>query len=612
MRILLSNLPWYKEPENGQPGWRGVRAGSRWPHTFEYFNHEVVDGIIPELTVGYAPFPFWLATAGALLKKNGFEAYTRDSITLGESYENFLNFFSDFHPHVFVVETATATLDNDLALIIKLKTQFPELIVVLTGLHFEIDKPEFLESHSELDYLIYGEYEVPLLELLQAIKNNNHDLSKVSNLVYKKDSQCYKNDKGELVELDKLPWPEREDGLPALNYFDSVGGLPHPQFQLIASRGCPYGCIFCVWPQMFMRSHQYRVRSPEDIVDEIEANFKKIPYKSFYIDDDTVNINRKHVIKLANLITQKGLNKYKWGTMGRADLMDDEQLTALKQAGLFSIKYGVESADQTILDDINKRIQLDKVIDGIKRTKKMGINVHLTFTFGLPNDTRETIEKTIALACELPCDSAQFSIATPYPGTSMYTLYKEKGWITSEKWSDYVGSTTAVSGTKNLTADELEFLIKDASRRFEKTQMLRDLVMTSFPQNFKQHLHDSFNKKSTIILLQSARIIFTSYLLKLLTQWNYDVHVLTHERFVGDFKAILSDDKIHYFSSAGSFIYQPLKEFSEKLKQQYCFSGAIVPYSNLSGGGYDDVEKIAKIAGGKISMGINIQGEFIK
>ncbi len=612
MRILLANLPWYKEPSNGLAGWRGVRAGSRWPHTFEYYNHDVINGIIPDLTVGYAPFPFWLATAGALLKKNGFDAYTRDSITLGESYDNFLNFAYKFQPDVLVVETATATLDNDLALINELKNKLPQLIVVLTGLHFEIDKPEFLQQHPELNYLIYGEYEPPLLELIQAIDAKKEDLSKINNLVYQKETDFIKNDKGELIELDELPWPEREDGLPALNYFDSVGGLPHPQFQLIASRGCPYGCIFCVWPQMFMRSHQYRVRSPEDIVDEIEANFKKIPYRSFYIDDDTVNINRKHVIKLANLITQRGLNKYQWGTMGRADLMDDEQLIALKEAGLFAIKYGVESADQTILDDINKRIQLDRVIDGIKRTKKMGINVHLTFTFGLPNDTRETIEKTIALACELPCDSAQFSIATPYPGTSMYTMYKEKGWITSEKWSDYVGSTTAVSGTKNLSAQELEAFVKEASRRFEESQMLRDLVMTSFPENFKKHLYNSFEKKSTIILLQSARITFTSYLIRLLNKWHYDVHVLTHKRFFNDFKSILPENKIHCFSSSGVFMYQPLKTLSEKLYQKYSFSGAIVPYSNLSGGGYDDVEKVAKTIGGKISMGINIQGEFIK
>ncbi|MCW8932309.1 MAG: radical SAM protein [Gammaproteobacteria bacterium] len=612
MKVLLSNLPWYKEPEGEIPGWRGVRAGSRWPHTFEYFTHNVVDGIIPDLTVGYAPFPFWLATAGALLKKHGFDAYTRDSITLGETYDNFLQFANDYNPDVFVVETATATLDNDLALIKELKTRFPKLIVVLTGLHFEIDKPEFLEQHSDLDYLIYGEYEPPLLELLQAIKNQETDLSSISNLVYKEGTDYTKTEKGTLIDLDDLPWPERGDGLPALNYFDSVGGLPHPQFQLIASRGCPYGCIFCVWPQMFMRSHKYRIRSPEDIVDEIEENFKKQPYQSFYIDDDTVNINRKHVIKLANLIKERGLNKYRWGTMGRADLMDDEQLVALKEAGLFSIKYGVESADQTILDDINKRIELERVIDGIKRTKEMGINVHLTFTFGLPNDTRETIERTIALACELPCDSAQFSIATPYPGTSMYTMYKEKGWITSEKWSDYVGSTTAVSGTKNLSAEELENFIKDASRRFDETQILRDLVMNSFPEHLKERMNDEFTGKSTIIVLQSARISFTQYLLRLLEKWRYDVHVLTHKRFIGDFESILPDNKIHSFSSSGSFIYEPLKSLAEELNQQYGFDGAIVPYSNLSGGGYTDVEKIAEKVGSKISMGINIQGEFIK
>ena len=610
MRVLLSNLPWYKEPKENKPGWRGVRAGSRWPHTFEYYQHQDENGIIPELTLGYIPFPFWLATAGALLKKHGFEAYTRDSIAIGETYDNFIEFATDYNPNIFVVETATATLDNDLALVVELRKRIPKLIVVFTGLHFEMDKPSFLENKIMLDYLIFGEYETPLLGLLEALKKGKTPKD-VPNVIYRDADKCIKNMEGQLADLDKLPWPEREDGLPAVNYFDGICGLQGPQLQLITSRGCPYGCIFCVWPQMFVRSNKYRTRSPLDIVNEIEENFKKVDYKSFYIDDDTVNIQRKHVIELAKLIKERGLDKYPWGTMGRADLMDEEQLVALKKAGLYSIKYGVESADQTILDEIKKHIQLERVIDGIKRTKEMGIKVHLTFTFGLPSDTKDTIERTIDLACEMPCDTAQFSIATPYPGTAMYTMYKEKGWIKSEKWSDYVGSTTAVSGTDNFTAEELEFYITEAHRRFNESQIVRELVLKSFPDKLKEKLKNNFEIGQPIILLQSARISFTTYLLKLLNRWNYNVHILTHERFSNNFSCIIQESKIHTFSSPGSFLYSQLNAFAKQLNDQYHFEGAIVPYSNLSGGGYTEVERIATDVAKKTSLGVNIHGDFI-
>ena len=122
----------------------------------------------------------------------------------------------------------------------------------------------------------------------------------------------------------------------------------------------------------------------------------------------------------------------------------EEMLAALKDAGLFSIKYGVETADQNLLNEIKKNIKIDDVIKGVEMTKKFGIKVHLTFTFGLPSDTPETIERTIQLACRLPVDTVQFSITTPYPGTEMYRMYKKNGWLLNENWEEYLGSHRAV------------------------------------------------------------------------------------------------------------------------------------------------------------------------
>lgn len=612
MRVLFLNPPWYKLPEDGHEGWRGVRAGSRWPHTFTVDNACEKDGILPGLLGGYLPFPFWLATAGALAKQRGFEAYVRDSIALGETYDNFYGFVNSYNPDVIVIETASATLKHDLAIANKIKNSHPLCIVVFTGLHIELEDKSFLERTPVIDYIAYGEYEASVIKLLEVIRDGVSDrlLSEIPGILFRSELLgVVKTEFGELVGLDSLPWAEREDGLPALNYFDGVCGLPRPQLQLMSTRGCPYGCIFCVWPQMFYKSGKYRKRTPQDVVGEIKANLQQVPYKSFYIDDDTFNMSKGSVIALAKAITDAGLNTIPWATMGRADRIDDEQLDALVEAGLYSIKYGVESAEQSILDASEKYIDINKVISGIQKTAARGIKVHLTFTFGLPGDTIETIEKTIDLACELPCDTVQFSIATPYPGTRMYEMYKEAGWLQSENWEDYVGSTKAVSRTENFTGEQLEFYINEAYRRFNISKQNKMFIQCEYGKKLNNEiLSRNPSKDAEIMILQCANIYFTKHLIAELNSFGWRVKVFTHERFVSDFLQVLNDENILVFNNVKHFDFDELgSTFSRLLGGN---SIVVAPCSNSDGAGYDEVRKIMAL-GTLPSIMFSIDGNII-
>lgn len=612
MRVLFLNMPWYKLPEDGREGWRGVRAGSRWPHTFTVDNACEKDGVLPGLLGGYLPFPFWLATAGALAKQRGFEAYVRDSIALGETYDNFYDFVNSYNADVIVIETASATLKHDIAIANKIKNSHPLCIIVFTGLHIELEDKSFLERTPIIDYIAYGEYEASVMKLLEVIRDGVSDrlLSEIPGILFRSELLgVVKTEFGELVGLDSLPWAEREDGLPALNYFDGVCGLPRPQLQLMSTRGCPYGCIFCVWPQMFYKSGKYRKRTPQDVVGEIKANLQKIPYKSFYIDDDTFNMSKASVIALAKAITEAGLNTIPWATMGRADRIDDEQLDALVDAGLYSIKYGVESAEQSILDASEKYIDINKVISGIQKTADRGIKVHLTFTFGLPGDTIETIEKTIDLACELPCDTVQFSIATPYPGTRMYEMYKEAGWLQSENWEDYVGSTKAVSRTENFTGEQLEFYISEAYRRFNISKQNKIFSKCAYGKKLNNELLSrNISKDSDIIVLQCANIYFTKHLIKELNSSGWNVKVFTHERFMEDLLEVMNGEHISVFNNVKHFDF-------EKLHASFCrllsdSTMIIAPCSNSDGVGYDEVRKIMAL-GSLPSIMFSIDGNVI-
>ncbi|MAX52905.1 MAG: hypothetical protein CMH22_13095 [Methylophaga sp.] len=630
MKVLFSNPPWYKEATPETPGWRGVRAGSRWPHTFQVHSHTVVDGIIQEHIGGYLPFPVWLATGAAYAKREGFETVIRDSLSMGETFDSFYQFIKESRPDFIVIESSTPTVKTDLKIVSQIKALLPDVKVAFTGLHTEFEDETFLEQNPVIDFTIYGEYETTVIQLLCALRDGR-SLEDIPALIYRDNGKIYrneaekeseqdvsetievsqvkKNEYGRLPDLSTMPWAERE-GLPNLNYFDGVCGLERPQLQLMATRGCPYGCIFCAWPQMLFRSPRYRMRTTDDVIEEIKANLEKVPYKSIYIDDDTVNINKKFVLELAAKMKSSGIgNRIPWSTMGRADLMDRQTLEALKDAGLFSIKYGVESAEQGILDEIDKRMNAEKNIEMIKLTSELGIRVHLTFTFGLPSDTAETIENTIDMACGLPADTVQFSIATPFPGTEMYRLYDEKGWIVSKDWDDYNGSTVAVSRTENFTAEELEAYVKEAYRRFDQAQVERAFPAEEVTIKLKQTL-SHLNKGDSVVVMQSSRVHLTRWIITSLAKLGLDVHVLTPVRFKDEFSPVLSEDKIHAFSGNSHFLSDMLKPELDVLKNDINFKGAFIPYTFENRDGYQEVESVASYLAGNITAGVSRRGQI--
>jgi len=624
MKVLFTNPPWYKEPTETKLGWRGVRAGSRWPHTFEVHSHTVHDGMIDELVGGYLPFPVWLATAAAYSKREGFDTVIRDSLSMGETYESFYAFVGEWAPDFIVLESSTPTVRTDLEIATKIKTLLPAVQILFTGLHFEFEEASFLEEHAVIDYTVYGEYDTSVIKLLCALRDEG-DISNISGLIYRTNgkavaskeqeedstgkNEVQKNSFDKLPDISTLPWAERE-GLPNLNYFDGVCGLERPQLQLMATRGCPYGCIFCAWPQMLFRGPGYRTRSADDVIDEIKANLELIPYKSIYIDDDTVNISKKYVLELAKKMKESGIGgRIPWSTMGRADLMDRETLEALKDAGLFSIKYGVESAEQGILDEIDKRMNAEKNIAMIKLTTELGIRVHLTFTFGLPSDTVDTIENTIQLACSLPVDTVQFSIATPFPGTEMYRMYDEKGWIISKNWDDYNGSTVAVSRTDNFTAAQLEEYIKEAYRRFDQAQVDRSFSSGDVLNELKV-VTSALRKGDSVIVMQASRIHLTRWIVGSLNEMGLDVHVATPLRFKEEFSSLLDENKIHAFAGNSHFNYAKLSDWASNLKSAHDFQGSFIPYTFENRDGYEEVESVARELGNRVIAGVTQRGNL--
>ncbi|MDD2702970.1 MAG: radical SAM protein, partial [Candidatus Omnitrophica bacterium] len=356
LKVLLANLPWQRG------GKWGVRAGSRWPH------------IKDEKESGYLPFPFFLAYAAALLHKHGYEAILIDAVAEQIQEHEFLERFVLKGFDYLVAETSIPSFEDDMRFLRRI-AEFG-IPIILAGPNTEIFQPSFLERHPFISFVMCGEYELTLLDLLRCIEEKK-DFADVRGLVYRKDGTAIKNASRGHFSLDILPWPLR-DTLPMEKYLDAPGGMRTPSVQMMASRGCPYRCQFCLWPQVMYQGHHYRVRNYIEVVDEMEFLVKEKGFKSVYFDDDTFNLGRERMLALCREIRKRGLHKTQWAIMARPDLMDEELLDNFKKAGLYAVKYGVESSAQPLVNDIGKGMDLKKTERMIRYTKKLGIKVHLT------------------------------------------------------------------------------------------------------------------------------------------------------------------------------------------------------------------------------------------
>ncbi len=416
------------------------------------------------------PFPFFLAYATAVLEQEpaADDLLLIDGVAEKISEAEFLERAERFVPDLVVLEVSTASIETDLRVARELSTRMPGLKVGFCGLHVFMQQAAFFDEHPMIDYVFVGEYEEILRDLVRALEQGS-DLRAIQGLIFRDREGITRNGPRPVIQdLDALPWPSRRF-LPMFNYRDEPGSIPRPSLQMWASRGCPYKCVFCAWPQiMYGDSHtQYRTRDPMDVVNEIEAQVQEYGFQSVYIDDDTFNIGKKRMLRFARLMKERNMG-IPWAVMARADTSDEETLEALADAGLFSIKYGVESGDQEVIKQSGKNLKLDRLRRMVAKTHELGIRIHLTFTFGLPGETKETVQKTIDLALELNPHSLQYSIATPFPGSRLYQLAEENGTLVSKDWSLYDGYNNAVMRTETLTAGDLENARERASEIWDR------------------------------------------------------------------------------------------------------------------------------------------------
>jgi radical SAM superfamily enzyme YgiQ (UPF0313 family) len=289
-----------------------------------------------------------------------------------------------------------------------------------------------MSQNPFIDGIIRGEFEYTIRDL--SLKKEAGSIGGLT----------FRNEKNEVIEnaagvpienLDELPFP-------AWHKFDMKAYESHlyksPSVMMITSRGCPFQCTYCLWPDV-MYGHKQRYRSAENICDEMEALIDKFKVKEIRFDDDTFALNPNHVLSLCKEIVKRGINKkISWTCFGHIAQDNPQIYKAISGAGCFKIDFGVESGSPKVLKYMKKSLDPDKARKVVKICKDNGLLVYCDFMIGFPHETKKDIEMSIELARSLDCDYIQVSYVIPYPGTRMYDDgIREKFLIYPEKWEMY-------------------------------------------------------------------------------------------------------------------------------------------------------------------------------
>ena len=337
-----------------------------------------------------------------------------------------------------------------------------------------------------VDYILRKEWDYSVGHLLDALKNGK-DLSAVKGLTWKGPAGAVRanEDEAAIEDLDALPIPAY-DLLDLGKFYESVF-VAFPAATMITSRGCPFNCIFCSYPQTIY-GHKHRTMSPARVVREIEYLVNDLGIWEIRIDDDTFNIDRQRVIDICKLMVERRV-KVVYSVQARAQLMTEEMAYWLKKSGCRMVLYGVESGNEEVLKHMRKKSTKDEIRRGVAIAKKHGIDVLNCIMLGFYWDTRETMEESMQFAFELNAEFTQVSAPTPLPGTDYYKLLKDNNCLLTDEWDKHDSVHHSAVSLPNLSNEVINHYLSTFYRRYyRRPRYLWMMVLRSFRSwgNFTQ------------------------------------------------------------------------------------------------------------------------------
>jgi anaerobic magnesium-protoporphyrin IX monomethyl ester cyclase len=402
--------------------------------------------------------PLSLIYLASVLIQEGIEVKILDFLVTPYHPKKLKRELEEYQPQLVGVTCVTLNYLIARRMLKACKAFNPRIFTVIGGPHVTFALEETLLQSPWIDAIVIGEGERTLVQLVRALeagKGINH----VPGIAFSDGGLVVKTPpQAHIEDLDQLPLPAREL-LPMARY--RALGTP---CTVITSRGCPYSCIFCSGHRMF--GPKVRFRSPEPVVDEIEKLQRDFGLAKINIVDDTFTLNHHHAQAVCEEMLRRKL-KIKWSVFARVDRINKELAQLMKRAGCEWVLFGIESADEEILKTIRKGTTVDEMRRAVKIAAEAGINVFNSFILGLPGESRETAQKSLAFGDELYHKYGAkygFHMLSPLPGTELYERANDYGiCILSRNWARY-NANEPITETATMSTE----MVKEAMSIYDR------------------------------------------------------------------------------------------------------------------------------------------------
>ena len=413
-----------------------------------------------------------LLLLGAILMREGNIVKVVHMAADRVAVADFVALLTDFGPDIVGFTASTYQTRHTRILSSIVKKFNKDIMTVAGGLHPSALKSEFLKTFPDVDVVVYGEGEHAIVALSKGVP-----LSGIRGICYR-DGDVVTNPPEPMLspaELDTLPMPDKT----LVNFKQYSGLFPvgrRPCMFLMSSRGCPFNCRFC---SKSIYGNTLRLRSPDNVMEEIEVLHGHWGVREIHLSDDTFNANLDWAHGLLDKIINKGYNKkliFRVALRVNEKILNAELLKHLKAAGVWFIYYGVENGNQGMLDRMGKGITVAEIKRAFKLTCEVGINTEAFFIIGMPGETVGTVKDSYNLYREIRPWWGGFSKAVPFPGTLFTQEVKAKGHLLCDNYDDFNPSDMMVR-TDTMSADELNMWTNRLNQMTRKSKILKPKQM---------------------------------------------------------------------------------------------------------------------------------------
>ncbi|UCH56667.1 MAG: radical SAM protein [Candidatus Bathyarchaeota archaeon] len=365
----------------------------------------------------------------------------------------------------------------------EVKKRRPNTTIVYGNYYATFNAERILRKYPSVDIVVRGEGEETIVDLVDSIDRGG-ELGDVQGITFRKESDIVSTPDRPLIrDLDSIPIPDRSllDG----DYHNTIAGakIAVRKFtSIISSRGCVHRCKFCSCTK-FARGI-WRPRSVENTMEELHYLAGE-GYEQFIFVDDSFTLNQRRVIELCRRMREDRLDM-EWICEGRVDNCSLEMFRELARAGCKIVFFGIESANQRILDYYNKRITPQQSVKAMRTARKAGIDlIHGSFILGAPDETREEIRNTLEFAKRLPIDIPQFNILGVYPGTEIWSELESKGVLNVDECWETPTAASKIS-PQAVPFEEIKRMGQEAVNEFlSRPGFIMDQVARTLRSRFR-------------------------------------------------------------------------------------------------------------------------------